>query len=64
MQGVKEFIESFKTPVDWEKKLKTKSKERGMTVDELRREWEDARIKGQTKGESLHHRKRQEYADA
>ena len=64
MQGVKEFIESFKTPVDWEKKLKTKSKERGMTVDELRREWEDARIKGLTKGVSLHHRKRQEYADA
>lgn len=64
MQGVKEFLESFKSPVDWEKKLKTKAKERGMTADELRREWEDARIKGLTKGESLNHRKRQEYADA
>lgn len=61
MRGVKEFLESFKAPVDWEKKLKTKAKDRGMTVDELRKEWEDARIKGLAKGNSLHHTKELEF---
>lgn len=63
MIGVKEFIESFKTPVDWTAKAKKHAKEHGIKVDDVLKEWEEAKQKGITKGNSLHLRKQNEYLD-
>ncbi len=64
MVGVIDFIDSFKTPVDWNAKAKKYAKEHGMKVDDVLKEWEEAKQKGIIKGNSLHLRKQNEYLGA
>lgn len=44
--GVKKFIESFKPVIDWEKKAKRAAKEKNVSVEEVKAEWEKKRKKG------------------
>jgi hypothetical protein len=44
--GVKKFIESFKPTIDWEKRARKKAKEKGVSVEEIKAEWEKKRING------------------
>lgn len=63
MIGVKDFIDSFKKPIDWNAKAKKYAKEHGYKVDDVLKEWEEAREKGLRKGNALHFNKHKEYED-
>ena len=64
MIAVKDFISSFKMPVDWTAKAKKAAKDRGIKLDDVIKEWEEAKQKGITKGNSLHLRKQNEFIDS
>lgn len=64
MISVKDFISSFKKPVDWNAKAKKYAKEHGMKVDDVLKEWEETKQKGISKGNALHLRKQNEYLDS
>lgn len=61
MVGVKELIDSYCPKIDWDKKAKTKAKELGVPVEDILKEWEEARDKGILKGRTLHETKQSEY---
>lgn len=44
--GVHKFLQLFKPEIDWEKKAKKKAKENGVTVEEIKAEWEKKRKAG------------------
>lgn len=46
MIGVTPFISMFKPVVDWNKKAKRKAKEEGVSEEEIKKEWEEKKEKG------------------
>lgn len=44
--GVKRFLQGFKPEIDWEKKAKKKAKEKGVSVEEIKKDWKKKELLG------------------